>query len=102
MQQVITIKLKLLEPTQAKQEKKKAKHFKRLWPGFNNQNFRVEKETAKDGGAVWKVSFPTLEKRVGVPIELTCPFGAVFVYRAQIFMLYYIYSLLILSLYRPA
>lgn len=51
--------------------KKKAKEFKRLWPGFNNQNFRVEKEVSKDGGAVWKVSFPTLEKRVGVPVIVT-------------------------------
>ncbi|CAA7603453.1 Transposase IS605, OrfB, C-terminal [Acididesulfobacillus acetoxydans] len=50
--------------------KKKAKEFKRLWPGFNNQNFRVEKETMQDGGAAWKVSFPTLEKRVGVPIQV--------------------------------
>lgn len=119
MEQTITLKLKLYEPTQAKREmyrvmterctsfankylaldkesrlktskqsqlseklpsavinqairdikgKKKAKHFKRFWPLFNNQNFQVEKEISKDGGAVWKVSFPTLEKRVGVPI----------------------------------
>lgn len=120
MKQILTIKLKLHEPTQAKREtyrlmadrvtdfanayialdkksrprtskqakeysdplpsavlvqairdiesKPKAKHFKRLWPSFNNQNFRVEKEASKDGGAVWKASFPTLEKRVGVPI----------------------------------
>jgi len=51
--------------------KPKAKRFKRLWPNFNNQNFRVEKETSKDGGAVWKASFPTLEKRVGVPVIVT-------------------------------
>ncbi|KLU61423.1 putative transposase DNA-binding domain protein [Peptococcaceae bacterium CEB3] len=49
--------------------KKNAKSFKRLWPDFNNQNFRIEKETMQDGGAAWKVSFPTLEKRVGVPIQ---------------------------------
>lgn len=48
--------------------KKKAKHFKRFWPAFNNQNLRVEKEFSRSGGAVWKVSFPTLEKRVGVPV----------------------------------
>lgn len=48
--------------------KKKVKRFKRLWPNFNNQNFKVEKEVSKDGGAVWKASFPTLERRVGVPI----------------------------------
>jgi IS605 OrfB family transposase len=51
--------------------KPKAKHFKRLWPCFNNQNFRVEKELSQNGGAVWKVSFPTLEKRVGVPVVVT-------------------------------
>lgn len=42
----------------------KAKHFNRLWVNFNNQNFKIEKENDK-----WKVSFPTLEKRIGVPIE---------------------------------
>lgn len=47
--------------------KPKAKKFKRLWPGFNNQNFRIE----STGGACWKASFPTLEKRVGVPIEVS-------------------------------
>lgn len=44
--------------------KKDPKHFKRLWCNFNNQNFKVEKENGN-----WKVSFPTLEKRIGVPIE---------------------------------
>jgi len=48
--------------------KPKAKRFKRMWPSFNNQNFRMEKEISKGGGAVWKASFPTLEKRVGVPV----------------------------------
>lgn len=51
--------------------KPKAKRFKRLWPNFNNQNFRVEKETSRNGGIVWKASFPTLEKRVGVPVTVT-------------------------------
>lgn len=51
--------------------KPKAKRFKRLWPAFSYQNFRVEKEFSKDGGAVWKVSFPTLEKRVGVLVVVT-------------------------------
>ena len=120
MEQTLTIKLKLHEPTQAKRKmyqtmadrttgfanrylsldkkerpktskgaakiseklpscvlchairdlkaKKKAKRFKHLWPNFSYQNFRVEKELSKDGGAVWKASFPTPEKRVGVPI----------------------------------
>jgi len=119
MDQPITIRLKLLDPTQHKKEiyqtmvdrntafanqylktnkedrprttkdvsvklpsavicqtirdlkaKPKAKHFKRCWPGINNQNFRVEKESSKSGGAVWKASFPTLEKRIGVPIAV--------------------------------
>jgi IS605 OrfB family transposase len=120
MEQVITLKLKLHEPTQAKREmyqlmadrvtefanrylslppdkkpktskdakeyseklpscvlchairdiksKPKAKRFKCLWPAFSYQNFRVEKELSEGGGAVWKASFPTLEKRIGVPI----------------------------------
>ena len=42
---------------------KKAKRFVRQWPGFNNQNFRLEKEVSKDGTTVWKTSFPTLERR---------------------------------------
>lgn len=120
MEQAITLKLKLHEPTQAKREmyqlmadrvtefanrylslppdkkpktskdakkyseelpscvlchairdtksEPKAKRFKRLWPAFSYQNFRVEKEFSQNGGAVWKASFPTLEKRIGVPI----------------------------------
>ncbi|MEW6725683.1 MAG: transposase [Bacillota bacterium] len=123
MEQVITLKLKLYEPTQVKREmyqvmadrvtefanrylslplgerpktskdakeiserlpscvlchairdiksKPRAKRFKRLWPAFSYQNFRVEKELSASGGAVWKASFPTLEKRVGVPIVMT-------------------------------
>lgn len=51
--------------------KPKAKRFKRLWPCFNNQNFRVEREPSQNGGAVWKASFSTLEKRVGVPVEVS-------------------------------
>lgn len=51
--------------------KSKAKRFKKLWPGFNNQNFRIEKEISETGGACWKASFPTLEKRVGVPVEIS-------------------------------
>jgi len=119
MQQAITIKFKLVDPTQHKKEiyqtmadrntvfanqyleqnkddrpktskdaavdlpsavvcqtirdlksKPKAKHFKHHWPGFNNQNFRVEKEPSASGGAAWKASFPTLEKRIGVPIAV--------------------------------
>ncbi|RJX17229.1 MAG: hypothetical protein C4575_13750 [Desulforudis sp.] len=34
------------------ESKPRAKRFKRLWPCFNNQNFRVEKELSRDGGSV--------------------------------------------------
>ena len=51
--------------------KKKVKRFNRLWPAFSYQNFRVEKEISGDGGAAYKVSFPTLEKWVGVPVVVT-------------------------------
>lgn len=47
----------------SKKNNQKAKTFRRLWCGFNNQNFKVEKENG-----LYKVSFPTLERRVGVPI----------------------------------
>lgn len=49
---------------------KNAQKFRVLWPNFNNQNFKIEKESTKDGETVWKVSFPTLEKRIGVPVEV--------------------------------
>jgi transposase len=40
-----------------------AKFYKRLWCGFNNQNLRIERQ---NNGYV--ASFPTLEKRIGVPL----------------------------------
>ena len=50
---------------EVKSQKKhqKAKMFRKVWCGFNNQNMRVEK-----GRKYYTVSFPTLEKRIGVPI----------------------------------
>jgi hypothetical protein len=40
-----------------------ARTFRKMWCSFNNQNFRVEKS-----GTFYTVSFPTLEKRIGVPV----------------------------------
>lgn len=50
---------------EVKSQKKhqKAQSFKKLWCCFNNQNFKVEKV-----GDFYTVSFPTLEKRIGVPV----------------------------------
>lgn len=52
-----------IRTVRSKKKHQKAKTFRRLWCGFNNQNFKVEKENG-----LYKVSFPTLEKRIGVPI----------------------------------
>ncbi|MUV38314.1 Nicotinate-nucleotide--dimethylbenzimidazole phosphoribosyltransferase [Lentibacillus sp. JNUCC-1] len=40
----------------------KAKKYKRLWCAFNNQNAKIEYDR------LYKISFPTLEKRIGVPL----------------------------------
>ncbi len=47
----------------SKKEHQKAKMFRRLWCGFNNQNLKIEKENC-----LYKVSFPTLDRRIGVPV----------------------------------
>lgn len=52
-----------IHTVKTKKKNQKAKKFRRLWCGFNNQNLKVEKENR-----LYKVSFPTLEKRIGVPI----------------------------------
>ncbi|KXH81694.1 RNA-guided endonuclease TnpB family protein [Sporosarcina sp. HYO08] len=52
-----------IRTVKSKKKNQKAKVFRRLWCGFNNQNFRVEKENG-----LYKVSFPTLNKRIGVPV----------------------------------
>ncbi|SDV99648.1 hypothetical protein SAMN05444487_1011, partial [Marininema mesophilum] len=44
-----------------------AKAFRKRWCCFNNQNLKVEKKE------LYTVSFPTLEKRIGVPV-VTKPF----------------------------
>jgi putative transposase len=40
-----------------------ARTFRRMWCAFNNQNLKVGKS-----GDFYTVSFPTLEKRIGVPV----------------------------------
>ncbi|AQQ53998.1 RNA-guided endonuclease InsQ/TnpB family protein [Planococcus lenghuensis] len=47
----------------SKKKNQKAKIFRRQWCVYNNQNFRIEHENGQ-----YKVSFPTQEKRVGVPV----------------------------------
>ena len=47
----------------SKKKNQKAKLFRSFWCGFNNQNCKIEKENN-----LYKISFPTLEKRVGVPV----------------------------------
>ncbi|TQR09856.1 RNA-guided endonuclease TnpB family protein [Psychrobacillus soli] len=52
-----------IRTVKSKKKNQKAKTFRRLWCSFNNQNFKVERENG-----LFKVSFPTFEKRIGVPI----------------------------------
>jgi REP element-mobilizing transposase RayT len=44
----------------------KVEKFRVLWPGFNNQNCRLERV-----GSFWTVGFPTHVGRVRVPLEAT-------------------------------
>ncbi len=55
-----------IRAVKSKKKKQKAETFRCMWCSFNNQNFKVEKENG-----LYKVSFPTLEKRVGVPVVYT-------------------------------
>ncbi len=52
-----------IREVKSKKKNQKAKLFRSFWCGFNNQNLKIEKENG-----LYKVSFPTLEKRVGVPV----------------------------------
>lgn len=52
-----------IREVKSKKKNQKARKFRRFWCGFNNQNFKIEYENE-----LYKVSFPTLEKRVGVPV----------------------------------
>lgn len=52
-----------IRTTNSQQKKQKAQTFKNTWCEFNNQNFKIERS-----GELYTVSFPTLEKRIGVPV----------------------------------
>jgi putative transposase len=52
-----------IREVKSKKKHQKAKNFRRFWCGFNNQNLKIEKENG-----LYKLSFPTLEKRIGVPV----------------------------------
>lgn len=45
---------------------KQVKHFRVLWPSFNNQNLRIQKV-----GNLWAASFPTHVGRIRVPLATT-------------------------------
>ncbi|MFC4076815.1 RNA-guided endonuclease TnpB family protein [Salinithrix halophila] len=60
-----------IREVKSQKKKQRAKAFRKMWCGFNNQNVKVEKS-----GAFYTVSFPTLEKRIGVPV-VTRPFQQV-------------------------
>lgn len=55
-----------IREVKSKKKNQKAKVFRSFWCGFNNQNFAFEKENG-----LYKISFPTLEKRVGIPVFVT-------------------------------
>lgn len=52
-----------IRDVKSQKKNQKAQSFKRMWCSFNSQNFKVEKS-----GDLYIVSFPTLEKRIGVPV----------------------------------
>ncbi|WJQ10980.1 transposase [Geobacillus stearothermophilus] len=52
-----------IRDVKSQRKHQKVKRFKTLWCCFNNQNWNVERK-----GEFYTVSFPTLEKRVGVPV----------------------------------
>ncbi|MFC4078187.1 RNA-guided endonuclease InsQ/TnpB family protein [Salinithrix halophila] len=52
-----------IREVKSQKKKQRAQAFRKMWCSFNNQNLKVEKS-----GAFYTVSFPTLEKRIGVPV----------------------------------
>lgn len=52
-----------IREVKSQKKNQKAKTFRKVWCCFNNQNLKVEKNSE-----LYTVSFPTLEKRVGVPV----------------------------------
>ncbi|VEF49419.1 transposase [Bacillus freudenreichii] len=57
-----------IREVKSKKKHQKTKKFRRFWCGFNYQNLHIEKEND-----LYKVSFPTLKKRIGVPV-ITTPY----------------------------
>jgi putative transposase len=57
-----------IREVKSQKKNQKAKTFRKIWCCFNNQNVKIEKKSE-----FYTVSFPTLEKRVGVPV-LAKPF----------------------------
>ncbi|MED4971688.1 MULTISPECIES: RNA-guided endonuclease TnpB family protein [Geobacillus thermoleovorans group] len=52
-----------IREVKSQKKNQKTKKFRTFWCCFNNQNVKVEKK-----GSFYTVSFPTLEKRIGVPV----------------------------------
>jgi transposase len=52
-----------IRDVKAQKKHQQARTFKKMWCSLNNQNLKVEKN-----GDFYTVSFPTLEKRIGVPV----------------------------------
>jgi putative transposase len=52
-----------IREVKSQKKNQKAKTFRKLWCCFNNQNLKIEKK-----GDFYTVAFPTLEKKIGVPV----------------------------------
>jgi putative transposase len=52
-----------IRDVKSQKKHQQARTFRKVWCSFNNQNLKVEKT-----GDFYTVSFPTLEKRIGVPV----------------------------------
>ncbi|MBS7529530.1 transposase [Hazenella sp. IB182353] len=57
-----------IREVKSQKKKQRAKTFRKIWCCFNNQNLKIEKHSEH-----YTVSFPTLGKRIGVPV-ITRPF----------------------------
>ncbi|OKO95827.1 Mobile element protein [Geobacillus proteiniphilus] len=52
-----------IRDVKSQKKHQKSKKFRKQWCCFNNQNWKVKRK-----GEFYTVSFPTLEKRIGVPV----------------------------------
>ncbi|KJE25950.1 transposase, IS605 OrfB family [Geobacillus kaustophilus] len=52
-----------IREVKSQKKNQKAKTFQKRWCCFNNQNLKIEKK-----GDFYTVAFPTLEKKIGVPV----------------------------------